>query len=536
MSAKERFLRLQALYRSGQYAEASRGLAQALQTAPKDPNLLHLAALVAEAQDERPRAVLMLRRALAVKPDWFDAAYNLARILSAKGDLPEAITAWRRVLALRDEPEWRSLYELSLRQVCDWSEPPIAVDALPPQAVTILCDDPALQKQAAVRYAREKFGTIPRFPAAPDTTKPERLRVGYLSADFHAHATAYLIAELFELHDRTRFEVFAYSYGIDDRSAIRARLREQVEHFIELDALTAAEAAARIRQDEIDILIDLKGYTRGSRPEILAHRPAPLQWHWLGYPGTTGADFIDGFIGDAVTIPLGEEKHFTERVLRLPHCYQVNDRQRAVGPTLPRGAYGLPPRAFVFASFNQTYKITPALFALWCEILRAIPDAVLWLYQSNPYAPDNLRRAATGHGIDPARLIFAPPLPLEEHLARYVHVDLALDTFPVGGHTTTSDALWTGTPVVTLAGQSFVSRVAASLLTAAEMPQLVTTTFDAYKNTILRLARDPTERETLKQHLRDRRLTLPLFDTPRFVQDFENLLLQTTSAPPRGEG
>lgn len=271
-------------------------------------------------------------------------------------------------------------------------------------------------------------------------------------------------------------------------------------------------------------MIDLKGYTRGGQLEILAHRPAPIQMHWLGYPGTLGTDFVDYFIADSVTVPEGSEAFFTERVIRLPHCYQINDRRRAIGNTQSRGGYGLPETGLVLASFNQTYKITPEVFALWCEIMRELPDAVLWLYRSNPHAPDNLRREAAARGLDPARLIFAHPVPLPEHLARYAHVDLALDTFPVGGHTTTSDALWAGTPVVSMKGRSFVSLVAASVLTAAGLPELATTAADDYKKLVLDLARDPCRLAELKLHLKTNRLSLPLFDTPRFVRDFEEML------------
>ncbi len=524
MSTKERFLQLQSLHRSGRHAEAADGLAAALRLSPKEPNLLHLAALVAEAQQELPRAVMLFQRALTAHPDWLEAEYNLARVLTIKGDLPDALTHWQR--ALKQQPqqaEWRSMYLLNRRNICDWNGDVANIEGLPPQATIVLSDDAAIQKQSAEQYARVKFGKIQPLPP-PNWQAHDRLRIGYISADFHAHATAYLMAELFSLHDKAKFEVFCYSYGVDDGSDIRMRLRIEAEHFAELNKLTAAEAAMHIREDEIDILIDLKGYTRGSRPEILAYRPAKMQMHWLGYPGTTGAPFIDYFVGDNITLPEGSERFFTETLLRLPNSYQINDRQRAIAPAPSRATYGLPGTGLVLASFNQNYKITPELFIIWCEILRDMPKAVLWLYQSNQFAPDNLRRAAKTHGIDPARLIFAESLPLDQHLARYAHVDLALDTFPVGGHTTTSDALWAGVPVVTMMGQSFVSRAAASVLTAAGLPQLVTITPATYKELVLELARDEAARSDLKKHLTANRLTLPLFDTPGFVKKLEDKL------------
>ncbi len=559
-AAKNRFMRLQALYRSGDIATAGNAVAAALRASPNDPNLLHLAAQVAEARNEGPRAVMMYRRALAAYPGWFEATYNLARALGAqsehgeaialmeklsvahpgmptvweglarlcqqKGDLPTALAHWQKVLALSpaDAAARAQCYLLS-RQLCDWSVPLQDVGSLTPQAVTVLADDPALQKKAALRYAEKKFrGIAPLPPGITAKTPREKLRIGYLSSDFHAHATAYLMAELFELHDRSLFEVFAYSYGVDDESSVRSRLQKHAGHFIDLANLTAAEAAARIHGDGLDVLIDLKGHTRGSCLEILAYRPTPVQVHWLGYPGTLGVPFMDYFVGDNITIPEGYEDYFTEKIIRLPHCYQINDRQRAIGQTRPRSAYGLPENALVLASFNQTYKITPDIFSLWCGIMKGVPETALWLYQSNAYAPENLRRAAETHGVDPERLVFAPPLPLPEHLARYAHADLALDTFPVGGHTTTSDALWAGVPVVAMAGKSFVARVAASVLTAAGLPELVTADMDEYKNLILRLLQDSQARQGIKNRLKERRLSLPLFDTPSFVKNWERVL------------
>lgn len=556
--AREKFEKLVSVYRAGDYAHAAAQTAAALRASPKDPNLLHLAAQVAEAQGDGARAVMFYRRALAANPGWLEARFNLAMALHAQGetaeaidlmsaigrekpslpyaweslakfhqtsgDLPAAAGFWEKALMLAPEQhEWRAQLLLLRRQMCDWKEPASVIATLSPQAATVFSDDPALQKEVAERYAKKKFGAVKPFPFSARKVH-ERLRVGYLSSDFHEHATAYLLAELFEIHDRERFEVFVYSYGVDDRSAIRSRIYKSSEHFIELSALSAPQASARIRDDEIDILVDLKGYTRGSRPDILAFRPAPVQVHWLGYPGTLGADFIDYFIADSVTVPEGHEQFFTERVARMPHCYQINDRQRAIGPFLPRAAYGLPDEAFVLASFNQTYKITPEMFGLWCDILREQAHSVLWLYRSNAYAPDVLRQEAQRRGVDPAQLVFATPLPLDQHLARYAHVALALDTHPVGGHTTTSDALWAGVPVVTLGGQSFVSRVAGSLLSAAGLSFCVTATMAAYKELVLKLMREKDRLQHIHDDLKARRLSLPLFDTFRFVADWEALL------------
>ncbi len=558
-TAQERYFNLLSLAQSGDVVAANEALRKALLTTPKEPNLLHLAAQVAESLKEPDRAIVLYRRAAVAHPHWFEATMNLARVLSAqnKNDealavlkdlalhhpdrheipeaqanlaqrtnaLPQAIVFWQKALALRpDNAEGRGQYFFCCRQICDWRETPSPDSALSPNITAILFDDPALQRAAAERYCAQYFNRLMPLPP-PSPYTHEKVRVGYLSSDFHAHATAWLIAELFSLHDRQRFEVYAYSYGVEDNSLIRERLRQQADHFIVLNALTPAQCAERIRADEIDILIDLKGHTTGARLDILAHRPATRQLHWLGFPATTGALFIDAFIADCVTVPNGSERAFTEKVLRLPHTYQINDRQKKASKPLAKSAYGLPDKGLIFASFNQTYKITPEIFDVWCKLLQSVPDSVLWLLESNTFAPNALRGEAAKRGIDPTRLHFAPSAAQEDHLARYGVVDLALDTFPVGGHTTTSDALWSGVPVVTMAGQSFVSRVAASLLTAAELPQLVTNNLDDYKALALRLATDKVEREVLHTHLKQKRLTLPLFDTPRFVKDFEALLI-----------
>jgi len=561
-AAKKRFFDLLDLVRSGRLLEATKGLRKALTVAPEDPNLLHLAAQLAERQGDRPAAAAFYRRALTVHPGWLEATFNLARLLNMSPDeaqrrealvlladlavrnparadlwealarleeqqnlLPDSAIHWRKALALRpDNPEGRGQYLFCCRAQADWQETPKPDANLPPSITTVLFDDPALQKQAAQLYCAKRFSAIKPLPRLPGRTH-ERLRVGYLSSDFHAHATAFLMAELFTLHDRSRFEVFVYSYGVDDQSAIRTRIKTEAEHFTELNVLTPQQCAECIRADEIDILIDLKGHTTGGRLDILAYRPALVQAHWLGFPGTTGAAFIDFFFADATTAPANSEAFFTEKLVRLPHCYQINDRQKRIGTPKPKRAYGLPEDALVLASFNQTYKITPELFSVWCEVLAALPDAVLWLFESNAYAPENLRREAQARGIDPARLIFAKPWPLDAHLARYSAVDLALDTFPVGGHTTTSDALWTGTPVITMQGQSFVSRVAASVLRAAELPLLVTSSPEEYRQRILDFAHNKAARDSIRHHLQSKRETLPLFDTPRFVRDWEESLL-----------
>jgi predicted O-linked N-acetylglucosamine transferase (SPINDLY family) len=376
---------------------------------------------------------------------------------------------------------------------------------------------------SARAFAQGATARIVPFVATSEKRRAGRLRIGYLSNDFHEHATAYLLAGVLERHDRDRFEVFAYSYGPDDGSPMRARLKQAVEHFVDIREESARASAERIRRDGIDVLIDLKGYTLHARTEILAYRPAPVQAQFLGYPGSMGADFIDYAIVDRVVAPPEHAPHFSERLAYLPHSYQPNDDRRPLPPAPPRSECGLPEQAFVFCCFNNTYKITPQMFDLWCRLLARAPGSVLWLLDANLEAQKNLRREAAARGIDPQRLIFAPKRPYAEHLARLRNADLFLDTLPYNAHTTASDALWAGVPLVTCPGETFASRVAASLLHAAGLPELIAPSLEDYEALALRLAQQPEALAALKQKLDAQRTRCPLFDSLRFARALEAL-------------
>jgi predicted O-linked N-acetylglucosamine transferase (SPINDLY family) len=353
-----------------------------------------------------------------------------------------------------------------------------------------------------------------------------RLRVGYFSPDFHQHATAYLLTEVLELHDRDRFEIFAYSYGPEDRSPMRARIRNAVEHFVDVAWEPHDVVVKRMTSDELDVLVDLKGYLVGDRLEIMAQRPSPVQVAWLGYPGTTGADFIDYLIADDYVVPPGAEAWYSEKILRMPHCYQPNDRKRPRPEPATRDEYGLPQDAFVFCCFNQAVKITPELFERWMTLLRRVPGSVLWLLEDNRWASANMKRAAREQGIAEERIVIGARLPLAEHLARYGAAELALDTFPYTSHTTASDALWMGCPLVALCGETFASRVSASILASCELPDLVTNTLDQYEALACRLATDAAYMRDIRARLAATRDIAPLFDAPQFTRDLEALYLQ----------
>ncbi len=351
----------------------------------------------------------------------------------------------------------------------------------------------------------------------------DKVRIAYLSGDFRVHPIAYLVAELFELHDRSCFEVIGVSYGSDDRSSQRARLMKAFDHFLDISSLSDSGAAQLLRDAEIDIAIDLSGITRDCRPEMLALRPAPIQVNYLGYPGTMGVDFIDYVIADNVVLPLEQSAFYTEKIAHLPDCFMVNDRKREIAATTPtQEAARLPDNGFVFCSFNNNFKITSDIFDIWMRLLREIEGSVLWLLQSNDAARRNLSAAAVGWGRPPTRLVFADRLPLhEDHLARHRLADLFLDTLPYNAHTTASDALWVGLPVITCLGEAFPGRVAASLLRAVGLPELVTQTPREYEALARRLAQTPLELLSIRSKLSENRATCALFDTERFARNIE---------------
>lgn len=350
----------------------------------------------------------------------------------------------------------------------------------------------------------------------------QKIRIGYLSNDFHDHATALLLVETLERHDRARFGVHAYSYGADDGKALRRRLEKTFDSFRRIETLTDTQAASAIHQDKIDILVDLKGYTLNARTGILMLHPAPIQVNYLGYPGTLGADICDYIITDRVMTPPASAAGYAESFAFMPNSYQPHGSGAPVLANADRVASGLPTQGFVFCSFNQPYKFTPEIFGLWCRLLAAVPQSVLWLLESQQ-AMGNLRNEALRRGIGPDRLIFAPDMAQTGHLERLRLADLALDTAPYGAHTTASDALWAGVPIVTCPGETFPSRVASSLLHAAGLPELIVPDLDGYFDLAHGLAANPGRLAALRGKLQRNRATCPLFDVARYTADLEQL-------------
>lgn len=484
---------------------------------------------VFKRQGRMADADLAYRRAKQARPNYADASAEQGKALAMLGRLDEAIAAFDDALKVDPDHTGALTHRLYYQaHACDWSAfdswaqlDPSADAGCSPFAALTFEDDPARQLRRSRAWSQKCFpqASAPLRARAP--ASDGRIRIGYFSADFHDHATLYLMAGLLREHDRSRFAVHAFSYGPRLDSTLQETMLAHVDRFHEIGSLSDAAVDALAHQHEIDIAVDLKGYTQNGRLALFAQRLAPVQIAYLGYPGSSGAPFIDYMIADETVIPAAERAHYSEKLILLPGSYQPNDDARAIDSTpTSRAAFGLPEDAFVFCCFNQSYKITPREFAAWMRIMARVEDSVLWLLRSNEWAEINLRRAAAALGIAPERLIFADQAPHASHLARHAHADLFLDCFAVNAHTTASDALWAGLPVLTLAGRQFAARVATSLLGAVGLPELVTETIQDYEALAIDLANDPARLERLRGRLADR-ATQPLFDTKGYARKIE---------------
>jgi protein O-GlcNAc transferase len=528
-----------ALSAQGRYADAVTQFQHALRADPAQPAVLYNMGNAMRELGQPEQAAASYRAALKLDPRDADSHNNLGNVLREMGQLDQAIACYREALRLDPGLHHARMHLLHQRQhICEWTgwddeiaeirrlvseEPraqisPFAFLALPGTTA-------AEQRLCAQHWVENRFGQLVgdgrRLAYRHTRGNKSKLKIGYLSADFRQHPLAWLATELMELHDRQHFEIYGYSYGPNDHTPARQRWEQVFYHFIEIRDISMHQAAERIHADGIDILVDLTGFTQSSRSGILALRPAPIQVNWLGFPGGMGAPFIDYLISDGFITPPDQAQHYAEQLVLLPDCYQPNDHKRPVAAIPSRTECGLPEDGFVFCCFNQTFKITPQLFDVWMDLLKSVPGSVLWLLECNPWAKANLRREASKRHIDPERLLFAPRVAIEQHLARHRCADLFLDTLPYNAHTTASDALWMGLPVVTCAGETFAARVAGSLLKAAGVPQLVTNSLHEYQALALRLATSPDELHGLRTLLKRQRDISPLFDTPRFAHNLE---------------
>jgi predicted O-linked N-acetylglucosamine transferase (SPINDLY family) len=471
--------------------------------------------------------------ALAVAPNNADALIRRGNLLMEFKRDAEALATFDTALAAHpgNELAFNGVACCAImtcnwpRMATLWSEVPARVadgHFFDPFVFLGYSNDAALQLACAQRYFRHVVPVQPPPLWTDAVWHNQKIKVAYVAAGFHDHPTAYLTAELFEIHDRSRFEILGISLGPDDQSDIRARLMRAFDQFYDVRSKSDYEIAAFLHGMKVDIVIDRSGYTKGSRPGIFAFRPGPIQVNYIGFPGTLGTSFYDYILADATVLPFDRQPYFSEKIVHLPASYLVGDSKRPVAARSPtREEEGLPAAGFVFCCFNNCYKTTPQMFDVWMRLLERIHGSVLWLFRDRALAETNLRREAAARGIDPARLVFAARLPQADHLARHQLADLFLDTLPYNAHTTASDALWMGLPVVTCCGQSFAGRVAASLLRAIGMPDLVTSDLESYERLALRIASEPSVLLELRERLRRNRLSQPVFDTDRYRQHIE---------------
>lgn len=513
--------------------------AAAFRTANPRSDEAHVtAALVDVAQGRDEAAIESLSAARRLRPDNTLALANLAFLLGKRGRYAEALPLLGDLVARRPS-DWEALEKLvhTKRALLDWGgladlerrlldavrTTTIAVD---PWTLFSISDDPGLLRSAAIRRSERITSTRPRQLTPAATYPHPRIRLGYLSGDFVDHPVAHSLTGLIDAHDRKRFEVFAISVSANDGSAVRKRLAASFDQFVDLAGVAPVDVALRMRELEIDIAIDVSGATERGCPMVLSHRPARVQVSYLGYPGTSGAPWLDYLIADPVVVPASSDRHYTESIARLPHSFFPPSRREIASDPGPRTAHGLPSDAIVFASFNNAFKLSPGVFESWMRILSAVPGSVLWLRTTGDAADDRLRAAARSHGVEADRLVFAPRVPHEaDHLARLRLADLFLDSAPYNAHTTASDALWAGLPVLTVPGASFASRVAASLVSAAGLPELIASDRQAAVATAVALASDPDRLGGIRRRLAAARDDGPLFAIDAYARHLEAALL-----------
>jgi predicted O-linked N-acetylglucosamine transferase (SPINDLY family) len=579
--AKAHFFAALDLLDAKDFASAEKELRAALAIVPDRVSALSNLAVALFEQDKVADAIATAERALSFEPDDVETLLVLGSARARRGEIEPALAAMNRAatlaptraevlvgrasvhvqakrydLAIADLREARRFggtnevtgrLLLAQQHACDWSD----FDALVAELLSgfrdgsLIADPFAFLSVPGASPADlllcAKSAITRDYPArAPhyrgEVWRSDRIRIAYVSGDFRAHPTSHVLPGMLEQHDRDRFEVFAFSTSKDDDSAPRKRIAAAVDHFVDAFQWTDEEIVKAIGDSQIDIAVDLSGFTDGGRMRVFARRAAPIQVNYLGFPATFGAPYFDYILCDRIVVPQGHEAYYAEKRVWLPDTYHANDDKRVIAPqTLSRADAGLPADAFVFCSFNSGYKITPAIFDVWMRILAAVPGSVLWLYRNNAMMEVNLRREASARGVDPARIVFAGPVPVDQHLARHALADLCLDTAPYNAHSTACDTLWAGVPIVTHPGETFPSRVAASLLNAVGLSELIAPGVAEYTALAIDLARNPERLAAVKAKLAANRLNMPLFDTRRLTRHIESAYTTMVERHRRGE-
>jgi len=520
----------------------------AILVSPEDPALYYNRGAMRLALNLAERAIEDFDKALTIKPDYVKALVARGHACIDVKRYSDAAESYSQAYSHDPNVPFLIGYLANARaHVCDWSDyegtvhrimegtrsgRPVCV----PFAFLLFSDDPAAQLLCATSFMRTEHSKVRRQVSSGRQRAHPRIRLAYLSGNFHDHAATYLISELFESHDRTRFEITGISFGPESRGVTRSRPRASPDRFIDVRAMSDADVATLLRDLEIDIAIDMMGHTLDARIDIFAYRPAPIQVNYLGYTGTTGASFIDYIIADHFVVPAGDDEHYSERVVRLPECFQVTNSTSPVAERTPtRRELGLPEQGFLFCCFNSSLKLAPGMFDLWMRLMRRVDGSVLWLLRSNASAERNLRREAQKRGVAPDRLVFAPMVPMDQYQAQHCVADLFLDTLPYNAHTTAGYALRAGLPVLTYPGKSFAARVAGSQLNGLNLPDLVTGSLDEYEARALELATNPAILQGIKQKLARAIVDAPLFHTDRYRRHLEAAYTTMWEMYKRGE-
>ena len=522
------------LKNQGKLDEAIEAYNKALSLKPDSAGAYNNMGNALQEQGKFDEAIASYNKALAIKPDYAEAYNNMGNTFKGQGELEEAIEAYKKALDLKPKYEAaRSQKFHQQAQICDWKavekdfslllELVVSGEAIEPFSALALEDAPERHRLRSETYARKNFPVKLQKQFEKPSQMPERLRIGYFSADFKEHPASYLMFKVIECHDRSLFDVYGYSIGQPKFDKMREKISEAFDVFRDIHSLSDIEALKTIHNDKIDIAIDLTGYTNQCRTGLFSYRLAPIQINYLGYPGTLGADFIDYIVADQNLIPESFQQFYTEKPIYLPHTYWPTDNTVIISQKVQtREDMGLPSDGFVFCCFNNNYKISPKEFGIWMRLMTKVEGSVLWLLKSNKWAEQNLKKEAEARGISADRVIFAERVENSEHLARHRLADLFLDTFNYNAHTTASDALWAGLPVVTKLGRGFAARVAGSLLSAVGLPELITHDEEAYEVLILKLATNPKKLDKIKKKLEVNRLSQPLFNTEQYTKHLEN--------------